>query len=102
MRHVVVTEGDRVLGVVRINTALRQASQIGHGGVLMRDIASTRFVVVREDNIVFDVIQRLWRRQAIMAVVVRGGVLRPDTIAGVIDKENVADSVAASIAVYPG
>jgi CIC family chloride channel protein len=69
----------------------------------LRDIASRRFTVVREDDIVFDVIQRLWRRNAIMALVVRGtGVPRPSKIAGVITKEHVADSVAQSTKVYPG
>ena len=27
MRHVVVTEGNRIVGVLRVNTALRQASE---------------------------------------------------------------------------
>jgi len=58
---------------------------------------------VRENDIAFDVIQRLWRRQAVMAVVVRGqGVPRVPDVAGVITKEHVADSVAASVKVYPG
>jgi len=37
-----------------------------------------------------------------MAVVVRGGgVPRPRAIAGVITKEQVADSVASSVQIYP-
>ena len=38
----------------------------------------------------------MWRRNAIMAVVLRGG-----EVAGVITKEHVADSVADSIKAYP-
>jgi chloride channel protein, CIC family len=69
----------------------------------MRDIASRNFTVVREDDIVFDVIQRMWRKQAIMALVVPGkGVPRPARVAGVITKEHVADSVANSVKIYPG
>jgi CIC family chloride channel protein len=102
MRHVVVTEGKLIVGVLRVNTALRRASQDGRSSVAMRDIASREFVIVREDDIVHDVIWRIWRRQAIMALVVRGrGVPHAADVAGVITKEHVADSVANSIRVYP-
>ena len=68
----------------------------------MRDIASRNFTIVREDDIVFDVIQRIWRKQAVMALVVRGsGMPRPEDMVGVITKEHVADSVASSVKVYP-
>jgi CIC family chloride channel protein len=44
----------------------------------------------------------MWRRDAIMAVVVRGrGIPRESDVAGVITKERVADSVADSIKTYP-
>jgi CIC family chloride channel protein len=104
MLHVVVTEGDRLSGVLRINTALRHASAgAAASSVTLGDVANRNFVVVTEDEIVFDVIRRIWRRQAVMALVVRGrGIPRPDDIAGVITKEHVADSVASSIKVYPG
>jgi chloride channel protein, CIC family len=48
------------------------------------------------DETAFNVIRRMWRRNAIMAV-----VLRESEIAGVITKEHVADSVADSIKAYP-
>jgi CIC family chloride channel protein len=67
------------------------------------DVASRNFTVVGEDETAFEVIRRIWRRNAIMAVVVRGGrgVPRGSDIAGVITKEHVADSVADSIKAYP-
>jgi chloride channel protein, CIC family len=103
MRHVVVAEANRILGVLRVNTALRRVPESVQSGIRLRDIASRHFTVVREDDIAFDVIQRLWRRRAIMALVVRGtGVPRPSNIAGVITKEHVADSVAQSTKMYPG
>jgi CIC family chloride channel protein len=102
MRHVAVTEGNRILGVLRVNTALRQASEGAHSSVTLGSLASRRFTIVREDDIVFDVIRHIWRKQAVMAVVVRGGsVPQPGDVAGVITKEHVADSVASSIRVYP-
>ena len=99
-RHVAVIESNRILGVLRINTALRHASE--GASVALRDIVSRDFTVVREDDIVFDVIRRMRSKKALMALVVRGrGVPRPENIAGVITKEHIADSVAISISVYP-
>jgi chloride channel protein, CIC family len=102
MRHIVVTEDDRILGVLRVNTALRRATESAHSRVTLRDIASQNFVMVHEDDILFEVIQRIWRHQAVMALVVRGrGTPGPGDIAGAITKEHVADSVASSVKVYP-
>jgi CIC family chloride channel protein len=87
MRHVVVTQGNRIFGVLRVNTALRRTSpkQPQDSGVMLWDIASRNFTVVRQDDIVFDVIQRIWRRNAAMALVVRGsGIPRRENVAGVI------------------
>ncbi|HYB11196.1 MAG TPA: chloride channel protein [Alphaproteobacteria bacterium] len=102
MRHVVVTEGRHILGVLRVNTALRQGREGAISSVTFREIANRKFTIVREGDIVYDVIQRIWRKQAIMALVTFGrGVPRPESIAGVITKEHVADSVASSVKVYP-
>ncbi len=102
LRHVVVTEGGRILGVLRVNTALRAASEGVMPGVALRELASRNFTIVRENDVAFDVIRRIWRKGAIMALVVKGrGVPRPDDVLGVITKEHVADSVASSIKVYP-
>lgn len=68
----------------------------------MDEIAVRSFTLVREDDVVFDVIRRMWRKGAFMALVVRDRrAPRPGTIAGVITKEHVADSVAASVQIYP-
>ena len=46
----------------------------------------------------FDVVQRMTRHDAVMAVVVKGGGRgRPSEIVGIISKEHIADSVAESI-----
>ena len=103
MRHIAIIDGNRILGVLRVNTALREVSEGTPSGVTLRDIASRDFTIVREDDIVFDVIQRMWRKRATMALVLRGrGVARAGNIAGVITKEHVADSVANTIEIYPG
>ncbi len=102
LRHVVVTEGKHIYGVLRVNTGLRRGLAQADTGATLGDVASRDFVLVREDTIAFDVIERMWKRHAIMAVVTRGrGVPRGDDVVGVITKEHVADSVASSVKIYP-
>ena len=102
LRHVVVTDKGHIYGVIRVNTGLRRGLEGTHTGVSLGDVASRNFTVVGENETAFDVIRRMWRRGAIMAVVVRGrGVPRGSDVAGVITKEHVADSVADSVKAYP-
>ena len=101
MRHVVVTRGRHIVGVLRVNTSFRQGMEGSYTGVSLGDVASRHFMIAREDDIMFNVIARMWRRQASMVVVVRGGgVPRADNVIGVISKEHIADSVAASVRPY--
>jgi CIC family chloride channel protein len=101
LSHVVVTRGGRLVGVLRVNTALRRGLEDRYTGVSLGDVAQRNFTVARAEDIAFDVIRRIWRRGAAMAVVVNGdGVPRADDVVGVISKEHVADSVAASIIPY--
>jgi chloride channel protein, CIC family len=103
LRYVVIADGNRICGVLRVNTGLRRVPQGVQGGLTMRELASREFTIVRENDIIFDVIQRMWRKRALMALVLsRGGVPRPASVAGVISKEHVADSVASSVRIYPG
>lgn len=102
MRHVVVTDGGRLYGVIRVNTGLRRGLAGAETKVTLGDVASRNFTVVAEDDIAFDVINRMWRKDAIMAVVIRGhGEPRAEDVSGVITKEHVADSVANSVKIYP-
>jgi CIC family chloride channel protein len=103
LRHVVVTDKDHVYGVIRVNTGLRRGLEGAQTGLSLGDVASRNFTVVTEDETAFEVIRRMWRRNAIMAVVVRGAhdAPRGTDVIGVITKEHVADSVADSIKAYP-
>ena len=67
----------------------------------LHDIAQRNFIIARENDIVFDVVTRMSRRGAAMAVVTRD-VRRPQAkdVIGVISKEHIADSVADSIRPY--
>ncbi len=102
LRHVVVTDKGHLFGVIRVNTGLRRGLESANTGVRLRDVASRNYAVVGEGDSAFEVIRRMWRKNAIMAVVVRGrGIPRGSDVAGVITKEHVADSVADSVKSYP-
>ena len=103
MRHVIVSRSNRIFGVVQLNPGLNSGLAGVHTGVTLGDIVQRNFTIVREGDVVFDVVQRIWRKGANTALVTRGvGVPRPKNVVGVISKEDVADSVASSMAVYPG
>jgi chloride channel protein, CIC family len=97
-KHVVVTRGHHIAGVVRVNIGLRHGLEAAYGGVRFGDVAQRNFTLAREDAIMFDVVQRMARRDAAMAVVTtKDGRWRAAEIVGIITKEHVADSVAESI-----
>ncbi|MGB9163813.1 MAG: chloride channel protein [Rhodomicrobium sp.] len=102
MQHVVVSEGDRIVGVQRVNIGLRRGLAGTGAGVTLGEVARKDFTIARADDVLFNVIQRMWRRGATMAVVVSGAARKPraNHVVGVISKEHVADSVADSIKGY--
>ncbi|MFO1127810.1 MAG: chloride channel protein [Rhodospirillales bacterium] len=102
LRHVVVTRRDRVTGVLRVNADLRRAVGAAGAEVTLGELARGTFTVVRENTAVFDVITRMRRKGAAMALVIpRTGYLHTARIMGVITKEHIADSVASGIGLYP-
>ncbi|HEX4159021.1 MAG TPA: chloride channel protein [Rhizomicrobium sp.] len=101
LRHVVVAHGDSIVGVLRVNTGFRRGTEKLFADVSLGSIASKDFTLAREQDVMFNVIGRMWRRKATTAVVATGGrVPRKSDIVGVITKEHVADSVADSIKPY--
>ncbi len=97
-KHVVVARGNHLVGVVRINTGIRRGIEAAFSGVTMADVAQRNFTLARENDVVFDIVQRMARREAAMAVVMKtGGWGRPSEVVGIISKEHIADSVADSI-----
>ena len=101
IRHVVVVGDERVVGVLRVNTGIRQGLESAYTGVTLDDVASREFIIAHEEDIMFGVIGHMWRRGAMMVVVVRGnGEALACNVLGVITKEHVADSVALSVRPY--
>ncbi len=101
LKYVVVTEEDRIAGVLRVNTSLRRGREAAFSEISLGDIAERNYTVAREEDVVFDVIARMWRKKAGMAIVT-GAVGRPRAadVSGVISKEHIADSVADSVKPY--
>jgi CIC family chloride channel protein len=106
LRHVVVVKGGRIFGVLRVNTRIRQQLAREQTGVTLGDVAQKNFTIVRESTAMFDVITRMSRHAAAMALVISAqagrAAPRPRDIRGVITKEHVADSVAKTVKIYPG
>jgi CIC family chloride channel protein len=102
LRHVVVTRHNHIAGVLRVNTDLRGAVGATGSAVTLGELARRNFTVVREDAAVFDVIRRMRRKNAAMALVIPlAGHPEASRVLGVITKEHIADSVANSIGLYP-
>jgi chloride channel protein, CIC family len=101
-KHIVVTRDDRIIGVLRVNTELRLGLEGAYSGVLLGDIAQKNFTVARASDVVFDVVDRMWRRGASMAIVTKGSGRTPRgvNVIGMISKEHIADSVADSVRPY--
>jgi CIC family chloride channel protein len=98
LRQVVVTRGNHIAGVVQVNTSLRRGSEQTYSGVRLGDVAQRNFTIARESDIMFDVVQRLTHRNAVMAIVVKDRSRgRPSDVVGIISKDQIADSVGASI-----
>ena len=101
-KHIVVTRDNRIVGVLRVNTELRVGLGEAHSGVRLGDIAQKNFTVSRAGDVVFDVVERMWRRSASMSIVTKGSGHTPrgQHVVGMISKEHIADSVAESIRPY--
>lgn len=97
-RHVVVTRENAIFGVLRVNTGLRQGLEESYTGVTLGEVASRNFTIAREEDVMFNVISRMFRKKAVMVVVTRGrGLPRASDVVGLITKEHIADSVSQSI-----
>ena len=102
-RHVVVTEGNTIVGALRVNILLRKGLEGAYTGITLGEVASRDFTIAHTDDIMFNVIGRMWRRKASMIIVVKGqGVPRKDDVQGIITKDHLADSVVISVRPYFG
>ena len=59
-----ITRGRLIVGVLRVNTALRRTVSASAGDVAMGTLAQRNFTIVRSNTMMFDVIARLRRAAA--------------------------------------
>jgi chloride channel protein, CIC family len=98
LRYVVVTRGHHIAGIVRVNTSLRRGIEDSYSGIRLGDVVQENFTIARESDIMFDVVQRITRRDGVMAIVIKDRSRgRPADVVGIISKDQIADSVGASI-----
>ncbi len=102
LRHLIVTRQGHIVGVLRVNIDLRRAVGAAGADVTLGELARRDYTFVREDSATFDVIVRMRRKSASMALVLPAGTPTDKRqILGVITKEHIADNVAGSISLYP-
>ncbi len=101
-RDVVTFDEHGIVGTLEVDTSLWQPFQPPGSVPTLRDLANQTYTLVHENDIVYDVIRRMWHMHAAMALVVRAsaGPTTPRDVIGVITKEQVADSVAGNVDVY--
>jgi len=99
-RHVVITRGNRITGLVSVHDALRIAGKTETSLLTLDDLCDNNFTIAREKDVMFDVIKRMSRRGNKLAVVVKDhhGVPRASDLLGYITNDDIADSVAESLA----
>jgi CIC family chloride channel protein len=100
MRHVVITKGLGILGVLRVNTALRHGLEGAYTSLTLGEVAIRQFITARVDEVMFDLIGRMVREHASMIIVFKGHERNANAVMGLITKEHIADSVADSIGPY--
>ena len=103
LKHVVVTPESHRRRYSRQHR-LPQGTEMAYTGVsdaTGEGGQQKNFIISHDDEIAFDVIDRMWREGAAMAVVVRQTPApRAEDVHGIISKEHVADLVAQSIKPY--
>ena len=67
-----MTPGNHITGVVSVNTALHRGLKECFTEVTLRDVAQRNLIIAREDEVVFNIMTRMARRGASIAVVIKG------------------------------
>ena len=67
------TVGQNGWDEIIIHTSLRRGLEAAYSGVTLGDVAQRNFTLARENDIVFDIVQRMARHDASMAVVTKIG-----------------------------
>ncbi len=101
LRHVVVTDHNRIVGALRMDPNIRRAISTANEDVQLGDLVGKNFVIAHESDVAFDVIKAMTEQRSAMAIVVsRTPDPGAERVLGIITKEQIADSVAGSVKIY--
>ena len=91
--RVITTDGTRITGFVRFGTVPYEADRFARQ--TLGDIASSEFIIASTGNNLNTVVTRMNRRNRTYAIVVRDtrGLPRPEDIAGIIGREEIANAL---------
>ncbi|GEO83017.1 chloride channel protein [Pararhodospirillum oryzae] len=97
-RPLVVTDGARIQGIITDPVQLLDLARHSPDACVGQ-LAHRRFIVAHEDSVMHDILKRMGRHgaEAVLVVDRRRGVPRAADVKGVIAKQQIADSVLASI-----
>jgi len=99
-RHVVVTHDGRIVAVLRLDPSLYALEDM-HARATLGALADRGFILLRENDTVFDTLKRLSRHHAENALVIKGGgVPRAGNVVGVISKHHIGGTVVAGFSTY--
>jgi len=92
---IVIQKDGRIHGAVSLDGRIRAPELFGRQAENLGDMAITDYILVRENNILEEVIRRLGQRDAKLALVVKDkpGIPRPADVLGVIGKPQIADAL---------
>lgn len=98
--HVVITRGQRIAGLVSVREVERLMGKTEASELTLGDLSDHHFTIAREKDVMFDVIKRMSRRGNKLALVVKAntGIPRADDLLGYITNDDIAESVAESLA----
>ncbi|WP_036488189.1 chloride channel protein [Pseudovibrio exalbescens] len=94
--HVIVADGDHILGYVRFGTVLYRADTLE--AQTLHDVVQHDFLVAPETTLLNTVISRMNKRSRGYCIVVQNakGIPRVEDVVGVIDRTEIADAVIAN------
>ncbi len=101
-RHVVLTDGDRIVAVLRLDRSLYALDGI-EARTTLGEVAEGGFTLLRESDTVFETLKRMSRHRVGNALVIKKtcrGVPRTGDIVGVISKEDIGNTVVDEFNAY--
>lgn len=93
----IITDGNTIVGVATMKYVLRQIDRT----LKMEDVMSRKYVIVKEDNMVFNVVARMRAKRCPTALVtLNGKCASVSDVIGIVTKEEIAEASAAQVAMF--